>query len=278
MSYQIRVSDAEEIALQGLRLDAQLVYLRGIAPFVDYQTGLVGTKRGISRQSLLEVLEVLPKQGSQTHKKATVGVLRACLNALVSAGLIERKKHPRGDVSLCFFLPKCDCALIRSKKERPKNDRPAAHVDKGFPCSSLPEERPTSMYLCLSTNQSSSKTVSSNTPPNTASDDALRDYLKHARDILLDAGLSTGAVMRGSVVVSDWFRAGVLLDDVREAVTVGVQRCNGQVSSVNYFKPIVEQVMQGGLAVSGQNSAGALLRACAGVDKNLSTVGLGRER
>ncbi len=70
--------NSEELAvLAGLPHIQQLTYLRGIRPYMDVKTGLVGVKRGISYQSISEQLYVEPHQGikSQSFHVIKYGVL-----------------------------------------------------------------------------------------------------------------------------------------------------------------------------------------------------------
>jgi len=98
-------NDAEEDALHGLPWMAQLVYLRGLRRFMDYRTGVVGVVRGVSRQSLTETVYVEHVQGRHTPKDTSDKAVRAAIEALIRAGLIERT----GDAKrLIFKLPLAD--------------------------------------------------------------------------------------------------------------------------------------------------------------------------
>lgn len=84
----------EDAALQGLSLEAQIIYLRGIRPFMDYETGIAGIERKINRASLSEVCHVVP--AAQSHKKEsrpTWDAVRRRLNELEAAGLIIQKPN-----------------------------------------------------------------------------------------------------------------------------------------------------------------------------------------
>lgn len=52
----IIITHRELFALSGLPYLQQLAYLHGIKPYVDYKTGVVGIRRGISYQSLSKAL------------------------------------------------------------------------------------------------------------------------------------------------------------------------------------------------------------------------------
>lgn len=57
------INDDEREALRGLPMLAREIYVFGLRPFMDYRTGLVGERRGISWKSIAEELYVEPHQG-----------------------------------------------------------------------------------------------------------------------------------------------------------------------------------------------------------------------
>ncbi|KTD34679.1 hypothetical protein Lmor_1212 [Legionella moravica] len=75
-------------AMCGLPHIQQLTYFRGIRPYMDVKTGIVGTKRRISHQSISEQLYVEPHQGIKSQSFSRDQVRRA-VSGLVRAGLIE---------------------------------------------------------------------------------------------------------------------------------------------------------------------------------------------
>ena len=81
------INDNELGAMCGLPHVQQLAYLRGIRPYMDVQTGLVGIKRGISYQSIAEQLYIEPHQGIKSESCSRSQVRRA-LSALERQGLI----------------------------------------------------------------------------------------------------------------------------------------------------------------------------------------------
>lgn len=81
------VNSNELEALYGLSHIQQLVYLRGIRPYMDVKTGLVGIKRGISHQSIAEELYVETIPGSKGTVCSRMQIRRA-LAALERAGII----------------------------------------------------------------------------------------------------------------------------------------------------------------------------------------------
>lgn len=86
------INDDELAALSELPHMQQLVYLRGIRPYMDVKTGIVGIKRGISYQSIAEQLYVAPHQGFKTETYSRMQVRRS-LAALERAGLITSQSQ-----------------------------------------------------------------------------------------------------------------------------------------------------------------------------------------
>jgi hypothetical protein len=86
------ISDNELAVLCGLPHSQQLAYLRGVRPYMDVHTGLVGIKRGISYQSIAEQLYVEAHQGIKSESYSRAQVRRA-LSGLERAGLIQLQSH-----------------------------------------------------------------------------------------------------------------------------------------------------------------------------------------
>lgn len=83
------IVNSEELeALCGLPHAQQLAYLRGIRPYMDVKTGLVGIKRRISYQSIAEQLYIESHQGIKSQSFSRDQVRRA-VSGLVRAGVIE---------------------------------------------------------------------------------------------------------------------------------------------------------------------------------------------
>lgn len=100
------IVNSEELeALYGLPHAQQLAYLRGIRPYMDVQTGLVGVKRRISLQSLAEELYIQPHQGVKSEKYSRAQARRA-LSALERVGLITLQSE---DLQLIL---KCNLATM----------------------------------------------------------------------------------------------------------------------------------------------------------------------
>ena len=86
------INDNELAALCGLPHIQQLVYLRGIRPYMDTQTMLVGVKRKISYQSIADELYVEAHQGIKSECFTRTQIRRA-LPGLVRVGLIEMQSQ-----------------------------------------------------------------------------------------------------------------------------------------------------------------------------------------
>ena len=97
------ICDQEISALCGLPHLQQLAYLRGIRPYMDIKTGIVGVKRGISYQSLSEALYVEPHQGIESGSPSKAQLRRA-LKGLEKAGLIEVQSIDKQLILKCILL------------------------------------------------------------------------------------------------------------------------------------------------------------------------------
>ncbi len=100
-------NSAEEEALQGLPLAAQVLYLRGLRRYMDYSTGLVGVRRRVSWQQLSETLYVDPHAGLAESGRIGREQVRRLAGWLQRAGLLENRSDERRK-QLIFFLPMAD--------------------------------------------------------------------------------------------------------------------------------------------------------------------------
>lgn len=103
MDFSINGEELE--ALYGLPHAQQLTYLRGIRPYMDVKTGIVGAKRRISLQSIAESIDIHPHQGVKGEKYSRAQIRRA-LAALVRQGLITLQSE---DLRLIL---KCNLATL----------------------------------------------------------------------------------------------------------------------------------------------------------------------
>lgn len=89
-----QINDDEREALRGLPHLARLTYTFGLRPFMDYGTGIVGLKRGISWKSLAEELYVEPHQGIKGGEPSEKELRRA-LVWLQKVGLVGQNQAER---------------------------------------------------------------------------------------------------------------------------------------------------------------------------------------
>lgn len=122
---------------------------------MDYETGIVGDKRGISFQMFQEHLEVRPELGSKSPPYIpSRSALRNFERQLIKAGLIEKVKRESTFDKLRYRLVLASTKSLRSNEERPMNDHGGATTEN--PQMARPEvemnnegttteERPTSV-------------------------------------------------------------------------------------------------------------------------------------
>lgn len=96
------IHENELSALSGLPHLQQLLYLIAIRPYLDYRTGIVGIKRGISYQSLAEALYVEPHQGIKGGSPSK-NQLRRALQGLERSGLVEIHSLERKLILHCIL-------------------------------------------------------------------------------------------------------------------------------------------------------------------------------
>ncbi len=87
-------------ALSGLPHMQQLTYLRGIRPYMDVKSGVVGIKRRVSYQSIAEQLYIEPHQGIKSQSFSRDQVRRA-VSGLVRADLITIESEGRHLILKC---------------------------------------------------------------------------------------------------------------------------------------------------------------------------------
>ena len=97
------INGDELMALGGLPHLQQLVYLRGVRPYMDVKTGIVGIKRRISYQSIAEQLYIESHQGIKSCSFTKTQIRRA-LSTLERVGLITMQSKE------FQLILKCDLA------------------------------------------------------------------------------------------------------------------------------------------------------------------------
>lgn len=129
----VKFNDEEQRVLSGhghssISLQAKWTYSFGIRPFMDYKTGLVGFKRVVSYQSLIELLEYAPPAGSKRKSiKPEMEAIRAVLAELERAGLVKWiRSKARGLFFECLLA---DTDFSAQKQEQHVNNIKEQHLN-----------------------------------------------------------------------------------------------------------------------------------------------------
>ena len=116
------ITDDELTALCGLPYIQQLAYLRGVRPYMDVKTSLVGIKRGISYQSIAEQLYIEPHQGIAGGSPSRQQLRRA-ISGLERAGLINVQSSDKQ------LILKCELASRGFPVQNKADTNPTPHAD-----------------------------------------------------------------------------------------------------------------------------------------------------
>ncbi|VEG92569.1 hypothetical protein [Legionella spiritensis] len=130
------VNDNELDALCGLSYIQQITYLRGIRPYMDRATFMVGIKRRISYQSISEVLYIEPHQGIKESGSPSRQQIRRAIKGLERAGLIAIQSFEKhlilkcllADISYCV-QNKPDTKPTQQADTKPNGDNPGNSID-----------------------------------------------------------------------------------------------------------------------------------------------------
>lgn len=141
----IKINYEELSALNGLPHLQQLLYLRGIKPFVDYRTGIVGLMRGISYQSLAEELYIEPHSGIKSGSPSKDQIRRA-IKGLEKAGLLRIQSL---EWTLVF-----QCLLVN---EHNSNRNKAALKQNEHSATITPQDNPLTQGAIDDSNQKQAK-------------------------------------------------------------------------------------------------------------------------
>jgi hypothetical protein len=122
---------ADELhALEGLPYIQQVLYFRGIRPYMDRRTRITGIKRRISYQSLCEALYVEPIAGVQTLGSPNHQQVRRAVKQLIDNGLIKIIPAKRQLIFQCilalrdkFVQNKADIRPTDQADSRPTDDK-----------------------------------------------------------------------------------------------------------------------------------------------------------
>lgn len=112
-----KINQQERDALKGLPHLPRLTYLEAIRPYMDYSTGIVGIKRGISYQSLREELYVETQRG-KTGGSPSKDQMRRVVKSLERAGLISIQSEDKQLILKCE-LASCDYSAQTLLARRP---------------------------------------------------------------------------------------------------------------------------------------------------------------
>ncbi|HCL3279565.1 TPA: hypothetical protein N2A29_003581 [Pseudomonas aeruginosa] len=127
-----QINDEEREALRGLPMLAREIYVFALRPFMDFATGIVGERRGISWKSIAEELYVEPHQGIKGGEPSEKELRRALVwlqkVGLVGPNLAERR--------LIFELPKASRdQSVRKKVGTKWADEAGSYVEGAEPSS-----------------------------------------------------------------------------------------------------------------------------------------------
>ena len=124
-----KINDMERDALRGLPYMQRVLYCTAIRPFMDYTTGIVGLKRGISYQSLAEELYIEPHAGYASGCPNRNQLRRAIAN-LERAGLLESKKHVKKLIFKCVLasVDYCTQKQVGPKQAHQAGLKPHANI------------------------------------------------------------------------------------------------------------------------------------------------------
>jgi hypothetical protein len=96
-----QLNDQEMSHLYGLPHLQQLLYIRGIRPYMDFATGIVGIKRKISYQSLKEEVYIEPRKGPKPPSISRDCVRRG-IKGLINAGVIANQSAEKQLIFQCI--------------------------------------------------------------------------------------------------------------------------------------------------------------------------------
>lgn len=80
-----------------------ILYVKGLRPYMDIQTGIVGIARGISWQSIREALYVEPAAGIVDSGSPSKQQVRTAANGLIKAGLITSMSMGKRLIFKCIL-------------------------------------------------------------------------------------------------------------------------------------------------------------------------------
>lgn len=131
-----KINQQERNALKGLPHLPRLTYLEAIRPYMDYATGIVGIRRGISYQSLREELYVETQRGNAGGSPSKDQMRRA-VKTLERAELISIQSEGKRLILKCELATTdyCDQNLLARRAPHDATTRaPSKNISKTSDC------------------------------------------------------------------------------------------------------------------------------------------------
>lgn len=271
------ISDAERAAVYGLSHAAQLLYLLGIRPWMDYATGLAGEARRITYQQLREVLTVEPVPGVPATPARSDDQIKRLLAELERRGLIERCSVGAGSAAAPRLHLRVRCLLAEKNSVDVAQDQSVQNQAATRPpleaATRPPLERPAGINdLPDSAAVRPPQSDEARPPrPPVSGDDGDDPAGERARASqtafgqrltwVSRQGWPVMAIQTAKVVamVRGWADAGVPLEVLNMALDVA-RRTNGGAlpRSPMYLQPVVVQITQQSMGANdGQQRSGA---------------------
>lgn len=122
------VNDNELDALCGLSYVQQITYLRGIRPYMDRASFMVGIKRRISYQSLAEILYIEPHQGIKESGSPSRQQIRRAVKGLERAGLIAIQSFNKHLILKCLLADISYC--VQNKPDTKPTQKAVTKTNK----------------------------------------------------------------------------------------------------------------------------------------------------
>lgn len=129
------VNDNELDALCGLSYTQQITYLRGIRPYMDRATFMVGVKRRISYQSLSEALYIEPHQGIKESGSPSRQQIRRAVKGLERAGLIAIQSFDKHLILKCLLADISYC--VQNKPDTKPTQQVDTNKNRDYPRNSI---------------------------------------------------------------------------------------------------------------------------------------------
>jgi hypothetical protein len=129
------ITDDEDSLLQGLSADAQIIYMRGMRRYMNYENGVSGENgASLTYQFFKRLIEFVPDAKSTAKQRRAKDIstdyVRARISELERCGLVQKKKTTEKFDHMLFFLPKARVGLSRpnyepqmNPKEQPQDER-----------------------------------------------------------------------------------------------------------------------------------------------------------